>query len=291
MEFEGAASNWITTGCSAGNCSPNSSGPRRWPVRTKAVKSLHTVFAREGAGRRTGSLPGHPPPRGPIVCHADHHRPADRTPSWPPLGHPCTRPRTARKTKTANRFRRCSDPSIEVELDLIPWETRSADDLGAATTGPPRVRGVDAHPGRRPRAGAGARRLRDRPDPDRNRAAADGRGQPARQRHAVHLGRHLAHHVVSPTVPHRRWLLLRQHSPVLAHGRCFGRGDVLTEDGALVASYAKRRCCAFATTANRPAHDAKVFAYRTKQAIWRSSFSLWKNISSENGSHVDTRAA
>jgi acyl-CoA thioesterase len=35
------------------------------------------------------------------------------------------------------------------------------------------------------------------------------------------------------------WLLLRQHSPVLAHGRCFGRGDVLTEDGTLVASYAQ----------------------------------------------------
>ena len=33
--------------------------------------------------------------------------------------------------------------------------------------------------------------------------------------------------------------LLRQHSPLLAHGRCFGRGDVLTEDGSLVASYAQ----------------------------------------------------
>lgn len=35
------------------------------------------------------------------------------------------------------------------------------------------------------------------------------------------------------------WLLLRQHSPVLTHGRCFGRGDVLTEGGSLVASYAQ----------------------------------------------------
>lgn len=35
------------------------------------------------------------------------------------------------------------------------------------------------------------------------------------------------------------WLLLRQHSPLLAHGRCFGRGDVLTEEGTLVASYAQ----------------------------------------------------
>ena len=33
------------------------------------------------------------------------------------------------------------------------------------------------------------------------------------------------------------WLMLRQHSPLLAHGRCFGRGDILTESGNLVASY------------------------------------------------------
>ncbi|NEB02821.1 acyl-CoA thioesterase II [Streptomyces sp. SID13726] len=41
------------------------------------------------------------------------------------------------------------------------------------------------------------------------------------------------------------WLLLRQHSPVLAHGRCFGRGDVLTEDGSLVASYAQEALLRF----------------------------------------------
>ena len=35
------------------------------------------------------------------------------------------------------------------------------------------------------------------------------------------------------------WLLLRQHSPVLAHARAYGRGDILTADGALVASYAQ----------------------------------------------------
>lgn len=35
------------------------------------------------------------------------------------------------------------------------------------------------------------------------------------------------------------WLLLRQHSPVVAQGRCFGRGDVLDADGTLVASYAQ----------------------------------------------------
>ena len=41
------------------------------------------------------------------------------------------------------------------------------------------------------------------------------------------------------------WLLLRQHGPVLAHGRCFGRGDVLAEDGSLVASYAQEALLRF----------------------------------------------
>ena len=36
-----------------------------------------------------------------------------------------------------------------------------------------------------------------------------------------------------------QWLLLRQHSPLLANGRSFGRGDVLTREGVLVASYAQ----------------------------------------------------
>ncbi len=44
------------------------------------------------------------------------------------------------------------------------------------------------------------------------------------------------------------WLLLRQHSPLLAHGRCFGRGDVLTADGTLVASYAQEALLRFRAT-------------------------------------------
>ena len=43
------------------------------------------------------------------------------------------------------------------------------------------------------------------------------------------------------------WLLLRQHSPLLAHGRSFGRGDMLTEDGTLVASYAQEALLRFAS--------------------------------------------
>jgi acyl-CoA thioesterase II len=35
------------------------------------------------------------------------------------------------------------------------------------------------------------------------------------------------------------WLLVAQHSPVVAHGRAFGRGDVFTQQGELVASFAQ----------------------------------------------------
>jgi acyl-CoA thioesterase-2 len=41
------------------------------------------------------------------------------------------------------------------------------------------------------------------------------------------------------------WLLLRQHSQLSAHGRCFGRGDVLTAEGELVASYAQEALLRF----------------------------------------------
>jgi acyl-CoA thioesterase II len=41
------------------------------------------------------------------------------------------------------------------------------------------------------------------------------------------------------------WLLLRQHGPILAHGRGFGRGDILTSDGTLVASYAQEAMVRF----------------------------------------------
>ena len=35
------------------------------------------------------------------------------------------------------------------------------------------------------------------------------------------------------------WLLVAQHSPVVANGRAFGRGEVFTEAGELVASFAQ----------------------------------------------------
>jgi acyl-CoA thioesterase II len=64
------------------------------------------------------------------------------------------------------------------------------------------------------------------------------------------VGQALAHVTISTTVTaqtlsfHERfradeWLLLAHHSPYAGRGRSFGRADVFTEDGRLVASYAQ----------------------------------------------------
>ncbi len=72
----------------------------------------------------------------------------------------------------------------------------------------------------------------------------------------VHYGTVFTSAVTSHTIWFHRpfrtddWLLLRQHSPVLAHSRCFGRGDVLAEDGPLVASYAQEALLRFREAAD-----------------------------------------
>lgn len=126
-----------------------------------------------------------------------------------------------------------------VELGLIPWETRAAVDLTATSTGPPEfelwMRTPPADPSLAPALAAYATDLTLigtalRP--------MDGLGQ-------LGNGTQFTSAVTSHTIWFHRpfacdqWLLLRQHSPVLAHGRSFGRGDLLTEDGILVASYAQ----------------------------------------------------
>ncbi|MCJ0902761.1 acyl-CoA thioesterase domain-containing protein [Rhodococcus sp. ARC_M6] len=50
---------------------------------------------------------------------------------------------------------------------------------------------------------------------------------------------HLTQSLVHRPFTTDSWLLLRQHSPLSVHSRCYGRGDIFTEDGNLVASYAQ----------------------------------------------------
>jgi acyl-CoA thioesterase-2 len=137
-------------------------------------------------------------------------------------------------------------PEHEIALDLIPWETRATLDLNATTIGPPefefwmRTPAVD-----RSLAPALAAYATDLTLIGTALRPIDGAGQRGN-------GTTFTSAVTSHTVWFHRpfrtddWLLLRQHSPFLGHGRCFGHGDILTEDAALVASYSQEALVRFA---------------------------------------------
>jgi acyl-CoA thioesterase II len=138
-------------------------------------------------------------------------------------------------------------PEHRLTLDLIPWETRAAVDLNATTTGPPRfevwMRTPAVAPELAPALAAYATDLTLIGTALRPMDGVDQRGN----------GTAFTSAVTSHTIWFHRafrtdgWLLLRQHSPLLAHGRSFGRGDVLAEDGTLVASYAQEALLRFAS--------------------------------------------
>jgi acyl-CoA thioesterase II len=140
------------------------------------------------------------------------------------------------------------DEKHRAELDLIPWETRCADDLNAPTAGPPRsevwMRTPAVDRELAPALAAYATDLTLIGTALRPLEGFDQRGN----------GTLFTSAVTSHTIWfHRpfgtdRWLLLRQHSPLLAHGRSFGRGDVLTEHGVLVASYGQEALLRFRAT-------------------------------------------
>jgi acyl-CoA thioesterase-2 len=204
----------------------------------KTVKSLHAVFAREGRvaepvrdqptrqheGRSFASLI--------ITAQQPHTVLASSSVSLHTV-------EDGPENQDCQAVPALLDETHRVELDLIPLETRSADDLNALTAGPLRFEVWMGTP------------------------PVDGELAPALAAYASDLtligtalrplegfnhggnGTLFTSAVTSHTVWFHQsfrtdqWLLLRQHSPVLAHGRCFGRGDVLNEDGTLVASYAQ----------------------------------------------------
>lgn len=204
----------------------------------KAVKSLHAVFAREGRADE------------PVSYEAIRHHEGR---SFATLTITARQSRGVLATSSICMHVVEDGPEHQavddvapvlgaehrVALDLIPWEIRAVDDLNATTSGPPRfefwMRTPAVDPGLAPALAAYATDLTLigtalRP--------MDGLGQRGN-------GTQFTSAVTSHTLWFHRpfrtdeWLMLRQHSPLLAHGRCFGRGDVLTESGALVASYAQ----------------------------------------------------
>jgi len=137
-------------------------------------------------------------------------------------------------------------PEHRLKLDLIPWETRAAVDLNATTTGPPQfevwLRTPAVDPRLAPALAAYATDLTLIGTALRPMNGVGQRGNGTAFTSAV------TSHTIWFHRPFRTdgWLLLRQHSPLLAHGRSFGRGDMLAEDGKLVASYAQEALLRFA---------------------------------------------
>jgi acyl-CoA thioesterase II len=204
----------------------------------KTVKSLHTVFAREGRADE--------PVRYQVTRHHQGRLFATLTitASQPrgvlATGSVCMH--TAEdgpQHQSVEAVPALLDEKHRVELDLIPWETRCADDLNALDAGPPRfevwMRTPAVDGDLAPALAAYATDLTLIGTALRPLEGFNQRGNGTTFTSAVTSHNSWFHR------PFRtdRWLLLRQHSPVLAHGRCFGRGDVLTEDGSLVASYAQ----------------------------------------------------
>jgi acyl-CoA thioesterase II len=204
----------------------------------KSVKSLHTVFPREG--------------RADEPVHIDvttHH--SGR--SFTTLAVTARQSRGVLAAASVSMHVVEDGPDIQdaapvpallgpehtVELGLIPWETRSQVDLSDTATGPAQfemwMRTPPADPGLAPALAAYATDLTLIGTAVRPMDGLSQRGNGTQFTSAV------TSHTMWFHRPFRtdEWLLLRQHSPLLAHGRCFGRGDLLTTDGAVVASYAQ----------------------------------------------------
>jgi acyl-CoA thioesterase-2 len=210
----------------------------------KTVKSLHAVFAREGRAAEPVRYPSTRQHQGrsfaslTITAHQTRGVLASSSVSMPAVEDgPEHQDREPVPALLGEKHR--------AELDLIPWETRCADDLNAVTAGPPRLElwmrtppvdgdlafALTAYASDLTPIGTALRPLEGF-----NHSGNGTLFTSAVTSHTVWFHRPLRTD---------RWLLLRQHSPVLAHGRCFGRGDVLTEDGTLVASYAQEALLRF----------------------------------------------
>ncbi len=204
----------------------------------KTVKSLHAVFAREGRAaepvryRSTRQHEGRSFASLTITADQPHAVLASAAVSM----HASE---DGPENQDCESISTLLDAAHRVELDLIPWETRCAQDLGAAATGPPKLevwmRTPPVDIALAPALTAYATDLTLIGTALRPFEGYSHRGNGTQFTSAV------TSHTVWFHQPFHtdQWLLLRQHSPVLAHGRCFGRGDVLTADGALVASYAQ----------------------------------------------------
>jgi acyl-CoA thioesterase-2 len=211
----------------------------------KAVKSLHVLFPKEGRADE--------PVRYEVDCHHQGRsfatlsivaRQTQGVVATASLSMHATE--EGRERQTMPVLPGVPKEEHRVALDLIPWETRTIVDLDARTSGWPEfdlwMRTPSVEPALAPALTAYATDL----------SLIGTALRPIEGVSQRDAGTAFTSAVTSHTLWFHRpfrtdsWLLLRQHSPVVAHGRCFGRGDVLTEDASLVASYAQEALLRFA---------------------------------------------
>ncbi|MCL2582204.1 MAG: thioesterase family protein [Streptosporangiales bacterium] len=213
----------------------------------KAVKSLHVLFPREGTadepvryevqrhheGRTFGSL---------TVLARQEARGVIGTASV--SVHSVPEPGGV-AVQTADPVSGVPGDSAAVDIGMLPFETRTGVDLDSPEEAPAEFslwwRTPAADPALAPALAAYATDLTLIGTALR---AVDGVSQRDAQ---VKFASAVTSHTVWFHQPFRTddWLLLRQESPILARDRSFGRGDILTADGTLVASYAQEAMVRF----------------------------------------------
>lgn len=204
----------------------------------KSIKSLHAVFAREGRADE--------PVRYEITRRHEGR-------SFATLSAVAQQSRGVLATATVSMHAHEDGPELQTieavppvlpadahtEFSLIPWETRTTTDLSHSGVSAPEfemwMRTPEVDPDFAPALTAYATDLNLIGTALLGVDGFDHTGNGTKFTSAV-TSHNLWFHR-----PFRsdEWLLLRQHSPILVHGRCFGRGDVLTENGSLVASFAQ----------------------------------------------------
>ncbi|MFZ2175671.1 MAG: acyl-CoA thioesterase domain-containing protein [Rhodococcus sp. (in: high G+C Gram-positive bacteria)] len=205
---------------------------------SKHIKSLHALFAREGRAEE--------PVRYEVTCLHEGR-------SFATLS--VVARQSSRVVATASVSMHAAEdgpdhqtvaevppvltPEYRVNMELIPWEIRSTTDLNSTAPAAPEsdlwMRTPPVAPELAPALTAYATDL----------SLIGTALRPLEGLSQLGNGTAFTSAVTSHNLWFHRpfrtdnWLLLRQHSPLVAHGRCFGRGDVLTESGDLVASYAQ----------------------------------------------------
>lgn len=210
----------------------------------KAVKSVHVLFAREGKSDTPVYYVVQPQHRGrsfatlTIVARQKDDVIATASVAM----HAAEDGRSHQSIESVPQV---LGPEHRTGIDLIPWETRSADSLDDTSSNPAKY---DLW-SRTPEVGEEIAPPLIAYATDLNLIGTALRPIEgvAQRGNGTDFTSATTSHTVWFHRPFRTdaWLLMRHDGPIMAHGRCFGRGDVLTADGSLVASFAQEALLRF----------------------------------------------